>query len=545
MAEWYDKLEDAVEVQSASPVDIQEAFANLDLEVGDVDISPDSYTSFLSGVLRSLGQGVTFGSADEMEAAVRAALGEGGYTELRDQIRANLDQFRDENTALAFGLEIGASMLTPVGAVAGATRLAPAAGRAMGQTLRTQPIRTTAAGGALYGAGTAEEISDIPLQAALGGAIGLGAGAVTPIISRRAEALRKAGLPITIGQIYPGMKRGEEALTSVPIMGGQIVKATEASIEAFPALVYNRALRPLGVKIDPKASPRAAFQQAEKAFRKSYDSALKGVEVTVDQPFVGALARVSADAAEALGETGATQLKDFNAIIKSQVMGRVKDGKMNADDLKAVQSFLGKKSTTLRKRGNPSDIEYADALDDLDITLMDAFTRASPEKATLLRKANRAYSRYVPLRRAAAASGEAAFTPAKLVQTIRAEEAKRGAAGLGRLAAGRGTMQPIAEIGQDVLGRQLADSGTAGRMEMSRLLRTGLSGVGLGAGGLGVGTGAVGLGELAAIAGAGLLGAGAYTPLGQAGMRLAIPGVSTALRTPAAPGLISEQMMSP
>ena len=533
------------EARKASPEEIQELFSEMEMTIQPMEVDEGSYTSFLSGVLRSLGQGVTFGSADEMEAAVRAALGEGGYTELRDQIRANLDQFRDENTALAFGLEIGASMLTPVGAVAGATRLAPAVGRTMAQTLRTQPIRTAARGGLAYGVGTAEEIEDIPLQAGLGALIGAGAGAVIPVISRRAEALRKAGLPITIGQLYPGLKRGEEALTSVPIMGGQIVKATEASIEAFPALVYNRALRPLGVKINPKASPRAAFQQAEKSFRKAYDDALKGVEVTVDEPFVGALARVSDDAAEALGETGATQLKDFNAIIKSQVMGRVKDGKMNADDLKAVQSFLGKKSTTLRKRGNPSDIEYADALDDLDITLMDAFTRASPKKATLLRKANRAYSRYVPLRRAAAAAGEAAFTPAKLVQTIRAEEAKRGAAGLGRLAAGRGTMQPIAEIGQDVLGRQLADSGTAGRLEMSRLLRTGLSGVGLGAGGLGVGTGAVGLGELAAIGGAGLLGAGAYTPLGQGALRLAVPGVTTALRTPAIPGLISEQMMSP
>ena len=117
--------------------------------------------SFASGLSRSLGQGITFGFADEAEAYIRSALGEGEYTEIRDDIRDNLNKFRADEPAFAYGAEIGAALLTP----GGAARLATKAGM---KTIADKAVmaaakRPTAAagvGGAVYGAGTAEEIED-------------------------------------------------------------------------------------------------------------------------------------------------------------------------------------------------------------------------------------------------------------------------------------------------------------------------------------------------------------------------------------------------
>jgi len=80
--------------------------------------------SFASGLSRSLGQGITFGFADEAEAYIRSALGEGEYTKIRDDIRENLNKFRADEPAFAYGAEIGAALLTP----GGAARLATKAG---------------------------------------------------------------------------------------------------------------------------------------------------------------------------------------------------------------------------------------------------------------------------------------------------------------------------------------------------------------------------------------------------------------------------------
>lgn len=528
--------------KKATEEDIQRLFAEMDITAQDPAIGEKEYLAFITGVARSVGQGVSFGTADEAEAFLRSLVGDEGYTQIRNEIRSNIDKFRDENFALAYGLEIGSSMLVPGGAARVGARVAPALTQAAVSAARTRPVTAAGLAGAAYGAGAAEEMADVPLEATLAGTMGMGLQKLAPAISRRAAAMREAGLPLTIGQLYPGLRRAEEAFTSVPIMGGQVAKAMQEPVEAFPALVYNRALRPLGISIDPKASPRKAFQQAEKAFRKAYDEALSDVEVDVTPDFIEMMANISKTAKEELGVAGEALSKDFDAIIKSRVMGKIKDGKLTGDDLKEIQTFIGQKSARNRASPDPVNQDFADALDDLDIGLMDAFAKAAPQKREQLMRANRAYSRYVPIRRAASAAGEAEFTPAKLMQAIRAEERKKGAAGLGRLAAGRGTMQPLAEIGMDVIGRQLPDSGTAERLMKAQMLRTGLTGLGLGGGGVGYATDVISPFQLGAGIGIGLLGAGAYTRPGQAALRRAIPAVGRVMTAPAIPGLISDSM---
>ena len=53
--------------------------------------------SFATGVARSIGQGITFGFADEAEANVRSVLGDQTYEEAKKATNAELAKFRGEN----------------------------------------------------------------------------------------------------------------------------------------------------------------------------------------------------------------------------------------------------------------------------------------------------------------------------------------------------------------------------------------------------------------------------------------------------------------
>jgi hypothetical protein len=114
--------------------------------------------------LRSVAQGLTFGFADEIEAYIRSLGGDGPeYEAIRDDIRRRLSAYQEANPAASIGYEtIGAiaptalSLLTGVGAGAGAAnvgRIATLGGRV---PRLAQGAVTGAAYGGLYGAGTAE-----------------------------------------------------------------------------------------------------------------------------------------------------------------------------------------------------------------------------------------------------------------------------------------------------------------------------------------------------------------------------------------------------
>ena len=117
MAEWYDNLSGAVEVQPATSE--QQKVSAFDDITGYLAETAESAidsidAGFALGVANAIGQGVTFGFADEAIAGI-ASLGGYDYEEVRDAIRENLDQFRDENTAIAYGAEIASSLLAPLG----------------------------------------------------------------------------------------------------------------------------------------------------------------------------------------------------------------------------------------------------------------------------------------------------------------------------------------------------------------------------------------------------------------------------------------------
>ena len=153
---------------------------------------------------RTLGQGLTYGFGDEIEAKLRTLLATdpAAYRREVERIRAAQAQYAEANPKAAMALEgagiLGSAMLTPE----------LAAARGLGALLRVAPraSKFVAGGiddalqGALYAAGQAENVQDIPrsireeapINAAFyGGASGVGYGAKKALSTQRALAARQ------------------------------------------------------------------------------------------------------------------------------------------------------------------------------------------------------------------------------------------------------------------------------------------------------------------------------------------------------------------
>ena len=151
------------------------------------------YSGIAEGA-RSVGQGVTFGLLDELEAALRTgAISGPEYERQRDQLRAQQQQFGMDMPITKTALEIGGSLVVPFGAAKQVTRLAPATQAAItGTTTAGQVGRTAAVGagtGALSGYGFAEK--DAASEAGLGGVFGGLIGGTVPIAVKGAGTLIK------------------------------------------------------------------------------------------------------------------------------------------------------------------------------------------------------------------------------------------------------------------------------------------------------------------------------------------------------------------
>lgn len=498
--------------------------------------------AFALGVANAIGQGVTFGTADEAIAGLASMAGY-DYKTVRDAIRENLNEFRDENTALAYGTEIAASFLTPAGLAGGAAKMTgqgiKALARNIAQYAKARPVRAGAVGSAVYGAGTAQEMKDVPSASLTGAAIGAGGQVLAPVAQKVPMALERAGIPVTAGQLFGrGTKRLEEGMQSLPVIGTGVRAARERAIEKFSPYIFNRAFKPLGIKIPMGLSPRGTFNRAKAEFNKRYEKILGDVDIEVSDDFLDELGSAVSKAKTELGEVGAKEAADLESLVMRDILGSAKDGRLSGDALKKIQSKLGQKQFELVRK---NEFGVANAYEEVDTALMNIFAKYSPTKRAELQKLDKAYANYVPLRRAAAQADDSMFTPARALQSVRAEERKAGAVGLGRLAAGEARMQRPIEVAKKAIGAELGDSYTAERLGSMFLPIAATSGVGALGGMLAGSTdlgalGGLGLG-LAGMAG----GRAAYTPVGQYALKKAIvPAYSATLRSPATAGLLAQ-----
>lgn len=148
---------------------------------------------FSKGAGRSLMQGLTANFWDEIEAGARS-LGKGEYRPIRDQIRAEQEQFQSQNPKLSTALEIGGG----IAPVVAATLVGGPAGGGAAATRLIPRMATGAATGGFYGAasgaGMAPEMKDVPKGMAVGGTVGTVLGGALPAVGAGFGALGRGGM---------------------------------------------------------------------------------------------------------------------------------------------------------------------------------------------------------------------------------------------------------------------------------------------------------------------------------------------------------------
>lgn len=421
---------------------------------------------------RSTASGLTFGAADKIAAGADALLGEGTYEENLAQERARTKEISPfvSIPAETAGMVATGALGAPVMA---ATKLPIAAQALLGGT----------GGGALYGYNVAEE-GEEARNAMIGGGAGLlgalGGQALSRLISPAAsrnpavQTLMEEGVSPTPGQTVGGTARAiEEKAISVPFLGDAIKRGQTRAIEQFNNATINKAMRPLGVKV--QGFGREAVNQAEDILTATYDDVLSGMNATLDQGFVDDLTRIAAKAGD---ELPADLMGVFqNRIKRLGTLASMKGGTLTGREAKTTISELGQDMMDYIRSGNPRDRNLGRIYGEVKDAFSDLLQRSSPpDKATKLRSADQAWSNFLRLGETAGKIGakEGVFTPAQLLSGIRgADKTLRK----GAFRRGEAPLQDLAQAADSVLSSKIPNSGTTDRGLLALLAAAGGGGM--------------------------------------------------------------------
>jgi hypothetical protein len=424
-------------------------------------VAPVEYSP-MAEVARSAAGGATFQFADELEAALRTgSISSAEYTKLRDQLRGQQGQFKQDYPKTAIGTELAGGLAMPIGAaLKPVTRGAGLFGDvALGTGM-----------GALTGAGMAQEQADIPGQAVVGSLFGGGVTAglsgagrlLAPNIRPEAAALRQQGIPLTPGAAFGGaIQRIEQGAESIPMLGDIVKTARQGQFEKFNTAAYNKVLSNLNptLKVPEAAVGRDAYKFVEDSIKLQYESVLPKISIQYTPRFESALDAVKK-------RYSGTKLPDE---LKKEFAGYV-DG-LKAD-FAANQVLNGRRAQAVKEdlaamsqaysSSTGKDRLLADAYRDLQGVYMNSMRNQNPKYGKDLGKADAAYRDFVRVQNAMnkTRGEEGVFTPAQLESAVRQSDrsVRKGA-----FARGAAPMQDLSGVATSVLGSKVPDSGTATR----------------------------------------------------------------------------------
>ena len=444
---------------------------------------------------RAAAQGLTFGFADEIEAAVRSAFDSGKtYAEVVKEVRGQIDSFRQRNPGAAFGTEIAAAILPTIAAqfVPGAgqvltgtrgAQLARAAG--LGQKGQRTAQAATASGtqSAIYGAGAAEgDVVDRLPSAATSGALGAVAGPViervAPVVTQKAADLVKRGVPVTPGQavresglLGRGLARLEEGVAdNVFLIGDAVRGAFDRANTGFNRAAVSEALAPLGVKVKKGLEGKELIGFGQRVIKTNYDKTLSKMSLPDVFPVAAAMDTLTKDLSEDIA-------KDIQGRVSRYITKKFNKGEMSGRDIKTAQTLLRRDIERLKREGSEIAMRKADALEDIRNVFSAEIQKANPVQGPKLAAIDKAYGQFeivrnAELRRKAGDQSEG-FLPGDLLQAAaKGDPTKRQS----QFSAGEARMQRLAQDAQDVIGNTTPNSGTAGRQQAARIV-TGGAGV--------------------------------------------------------------------
>jgi hypothetical protein len=233
--------------------------------------SPVEYSG-LAEAARSVGQGLTFGTLDEIEAALRTGSISGPeYERQRNLLREQQKQFGMDAPIAKTSLEIGGSLIAPLGIAKQVAKLAPATQALItGQTVPGQIARGTAIGtatGAASGYGFAEK--EDGSEAAVGGIFGGLLGGSVPVVVKGAGTLIK--------NVLNSAGIGDQEAAASKMLANYLKKDNLSPTEAQQALdelrrigVPNPVIADLGKSLNDLAYSAYTVQSAAKGTTKEF-----------------------------------------------------------------------------------------------------------------------------------------------------------------------------------------------------------------------------------------------------------------------------------
>jgi hypothetical protein len=233
--------------------------------------SPVEYSG-VAEAARSVGQGLTFGTLDEIEAALRTGSISGPeYEKQRNLLREQQKQFGMDMPIVKTSAEIGGSLIAPLGIAKQVAKLAPATQALItGQTVPGQIARGTAIGattGAASGYGFAEK--DEGSETAMGGAFGGILGGSVPIVVKGAGTLIK--------NVLNSAGIGDQEAAASKMLANYLQKDNLSPKEAQLALdelrrigVPNPVIADLGKSLNDLAYSAYAVQSSAKGTTKEF-----------------------------------------------------------------------------------------------------------------------------------------------------------------------------------------------------------------------------------------------------------------------------------
>jgi len=233
--------------------------------------SPVEYSG-VAETARSIGQGLTFGTLDEIEAALRTGSISGPeYERQRNILREQQKQFGMDAPIVKTSSEIGGSLIAPLGIAKQVAKLAPATKElitgttTLGQLLRGAAIGTTTGAASSYG--FAEK--DAGSEAAVGGIFGGILGGSVPIVVKGAGTLIK--------NVLNSAGIGDQETAASKMLANYLQKDNLSPTEAQQALdelrrigVPNPVIADLGKSLNDLAYSAYTVQSAAKGTTKEF-----------------------------------------------------------------------------------------------------------------------------------------------------------------------------------------------------------------------------------------------------------------------------------
>ena len=222
--------------------------------------------------LRSVGQGLTFGTLDEIEAALRTGSISGPeYEKQRNLLREQQKQFGMDMPIVKTSAEIGGSLIAPLGIAKQVAKLAPATQALItGTTVPGQIARGTGIGavtGAASGYGFAEK--DEGSETAMGGAFGGVLGGSVPIVVKGAGTLIK--------NVLNSAGIGDQEAAASKMLANYLKKDNLSPTEAQQALdelrrigIPNPVIADLGKSLNDLAYSAYVVQSKAKGSTKEF-----------------------------------------------------------------------------------------------------------------------------------------------------------------------------------------------------------------------------------------------------------------------------------